>query len=40
MLDLLKILEKTVNNTITKVGKIEGVDDLITAFKDARTSVD
>lgn len=40
LLDLLKTLEKTVNDTITKVGTIDGVDDLVTAFKAAKTSVD
>lgn len=40
LLDLLKTLEKTVNDTITKTGDIDGVDDLVTAFKNAKTSVD
>ena len=40
LLDLLKTLEKTVNDTITKTGDIDGVGDLVTAFKNAKTSVD
>jgi dTDP-4-dehydrorhamnose reductase len=39
LLDLLKTLEKTVNDTITKAGSIDGVDDLISAFMSAKDSV-
>lgn len=39
LLDLLKTLEKTVNDTITQVGAIGGVDDLVAAFEAAEASV-
>ena len=39
LLDLLKTLEKTVNDTITKAGSIDGVEDLISAFNSAKDSV-
>jgi len=40
MLDLLKTLENTVNETTKKIGNINGVSDLITAFQEAKTSLD
>lgn len=40
LLDLLKSLEKAVNDTVKKVGDINGVGDLITAFNAAKTSLD
>jgi hypothetical protein len=40
LLDLLKTLEKTVKDTIDNVGNIEGVDDLVTTFQTAKTSVE
>ena len=39
LLDLVKTLEKTVKDTIARVGAINGVDELVTAFEAAKTSV-
>lgn len=39
-LDLLKTLEKTVRDTIAQVGEIDGIVDLLTAFENAKVSVD
>ena len=39
LLDLVKVLERTVNDTITQAGTIDGIDDLVTAFGTAKTSV-
>lgn len=39
LLDFLKTLEKTVNDTIDQAGAIEGIDDLTTAFKTAKASI-
>ena len=40
LLDFLKTLEKTLNDTTAQAGNIDGVDDLITAFEAAKDSVD
>ena len=39
LLDLLKTLDKTVKDTIARVGAINGVDELVMAFEDAKTAV-
>jgi hypothetical protein len=39
LLDLLKTLEKTVKDTMARVGAIDGGDALVAAFEAAKTSV-
>ena len=39
ILDLLKTLEKAVNDTRSQVGSIDGIDELATAFNTAKASI-
>ena len=39
LLDLLKTLENAVNETVNQVGAIDGVDDLLTTFENAKATV-